>query len=138
MVVKLKEEDKITKEEIKKLKEFFEDEEIIEDSDMNILKQQYKNIGKDSIILAKLFITTHDYFVTLMYSLDDETLLNKLRRYLLSFDRIQQLRKYMENYGDGEELGSYYIGEAIKTHVLHRRSPMVELIHLFFMVFGEE
>lgn len=138
MKVVQKEEEKISNEDISYLKTFFEEKELIEDNEMENLKKYYKEIGRNSIILAKLFLTSYDYLVTTMYSLNNEEITDRLRKYFLNFTEITYLRELLEDYGDGEDIGCYYIANKIKRYVIAQRPEMVHLINVFFSVFVEE
>ncbi len=130
-----------SQEEIKLLKSYVDDEEIIEDKEMENLKKLRVKSVKDSIAFGDLFIACYSYFrnnLYLFFTDEQDKLYKKLKKFSSSIQEIAELRDLLEMYGDGEEWGSHYTGERIKDLVSHNKENMESLIQLFFQVFGEE
>jgi len=130
-----------TEEELDKIKTKLEEVETIEDTDLENLKKLKVKSGTDSIILGQLFMTCYNYisgYAYLLFDKDDkQDLEKKLNEYLNNF-QIEALRNLIEEYKDGKEIGSYYIGERIRDLANKQRNKLNKLIELFFKVFGEE
>ena len=125
----------ITNEEIESIKSSLDEKEILEDNEIENLTKMKSKIGTDSIIFGRLFLICFDYFSNNIYLFKDCKDLNKL---LAQFKDVDKLRNLFENYGDGEEYGSYYSGEKIKDVVVSSRKDMMYLIQVFFQTMGEE
>jgi len=132
-----------SEEELEKIKITFEEKENIQDEDLEKLKQLKIKSGTDSITLGQLFMTCYNYLNGYLYLLSDKDdkekskLEKKLNDYLSNF-QVENLRILIEEYNDGVEFGSYYIGERIKDLANAQRTKLNKLIELFFKVFGED
>lgn len=128
----------INKDDIEKIKELFEEADIIEDSDMKNLKKLQIESGADRVKLGKLFLICYDYLVNNSYLLSkDKDLNKKLDDYLSDFKRVNLLRNLFEEFRGGKEIGSYFTKEKIKDYINLRRKQMNSLINLFFQLFIE-
>lgn len=130
-----------TEEEIESMKVTADTEDIIEN--LKPFTKQKEKMGVESITLARLFLDCYDCLYNSRHkfkqSEEDETdnKTNKLELYLKQFD-TSELRSLVEDYGDGSDFGSYYLQENIKDLVIKQRIQLIDLVLLFFRIFGEE
>ena len=120
------------------IKSYFEDKEIIEDKELEELKKSLSKMGKDSILLGNLFLTSYDYLRIHYNNFDDEDIKLRTKQLLSSYHYANYFRKLIEDYGDGNEIGSFYSGEKIKDMVVKHRENMMYLINIFFKLVGDE
>ncbi len=126
----------LTKEEKEKIKSILEDKELIEEKELIRLKDLRSKSGLNSVVLGELYLKCHsNLFNNLNLFKDNEK--NKLKS-ILNFDKIEELRNLLEDYGNGEEWGSHNTGEKIKDIVKLNRNQLTKLINLFFDVIEEE
>jgi len=132
-----------TEKEIQEIKTIFEEKETVEEEELENLKKLKTSSAVDSIALGKLFIQCYHYIKEYIYLLHDKEdkqkldLEKKLNNYLNEF-KIEDLRNTIEQYGEGAEFGSYYIGVKIKDIVNIQRNKLKDLVELFFKIFGED
>lgn len=121
------------------IKNFVEEKDLIEDSDMERLKKLRIESQKNNIILSDLFLTCYNYFNGNLYAFYDKpsNLQKKLRDYLYKF-KIDDIRELLIKYDDGNQWGSHFKEMDINEYVIKNRSKMDELISLFFECFGSE
>lgn len=123
-------------EEFNDIKEGFEDVDIDEDlEEMNEIKTEAK---KNKISLAKLFVRCYEILESNYYILEDDKLKSKIESFLKDFYGIENIKDMIEEYGDGKDIGSYYLGERIIDVVIENRSKIDYFIKFFFRVFGGE
>ena len=138
----IKAENKIvfTNKQVDKIKEIFDNQdEIVEDDELVKLKKKRNKTDNDSIVFAQLFNTCYSYFRGNSYFLSEKkAIYDKFRDYLDEVHYIEKLRSLIEEYKDGEEYGSYIIGERIKDFVSKHREDMDDLVNLFFRTLGGE
>jgi len=129
--------DKITNEDINKIKGILEEKEIIEDSEMTNLKKLQIESGTDCVKLGKLFLICYDYLANNSYLLsEDENINKKLDDYLSDFN-VVDLRILLERYGEGG-IGTYFQKQKIQDMVNDNREKFNGLIQTFFKLFEEE
>lgn len=133
-----KSEIEFTNNEIEDMKNMIEVDELIDSSIIEDLKKLKDKIG-NNIALAKLFSLCYmQLYVNSMYFRSDgKDYITKLVKYLSEFE-IEPIKRYLDEYADGKEIGSDYTEEAIGNIVKKDREKMMELIMLFFSIFGEE
>ena len=124
---------------LEKLKNTFNDKDIVEDKEQKKIEFQKLNMGLDKIVLAKLYIKAIDNLTKLLNLRENsvEKEIRNLKEYLKEREDID-LRDLIEDYGDGKYFGSYYTGEKIRDIAKNKRKEMKETIEVFFFILGEE
>lgn len=133
-----------TKEQVGKIKEALNDKDPIEDDEMTKLKEKRIKSESNRIILGHLFIDCFGYVKNNLSKIedkeDDKELL-KAKEVMLKYleeKNNQRLRDFIEDYGDGQRYGSFFVGEKIKDIVKENKEDMDKVISIFFKIFEEE
>jgi len=128
-----------SEQEIENLRDLIEDKDLVEEDELEELKKKSGKMLIDSTILAEIFLKCYNYLYVNqhLFKNEDKDYTQKLKNYLGGFD-IQDLRNQLEEYGKGVEFGSYYVSRRIKNIVSKDRRKMIDLVLLFFKLFGEE
>jgi hypothetical protein len=127
--------------EILLIRNNIDDKEIISDELMTEIKTLKDNSIKNSIDLSRLFILCYDILKVNKNLLSkDNKLFNKTLNEIETNDklRIHELRSLLEQYGDGKEICSHYVGQDIKIILNSERDKFIDLINFFFLIFGED
>ena len=128
-----------TDEEIDKIASNIEGKDLIDEKELNHLKELRIKSVKNSIVLADLFIECFHFIDSNKISFlnkDDKELILKFDKYLYSFNYFNELRKLLEEYN--EDYSSHYTGENIKDMVEKNRKEINQLVNLFFKLAEEE
>ena len=120
----------LKEEEVREIKE------ILEDNEKEHLKTLKSKSFMNYVNLASLFVICYNYFKTLTYYVDIE-LSDKINK-ILNENEIQDLLYLLDQYGDGNEFGAYYLGEKIKDYANENKEKIEELIEIFFKIFINE
>ena len=125
--------------EIEDMKDTISEKEIMEDEDLEQIKNLKKSVSGSDVNLAKLFIKCYDFMSINTFQFKDESrnFIKKIEKFLQTFD-VSEIRRLVNEYGDGKEYGSYVIEENIKKEVHLNRKRYLDLIKVFFRIFGEE
>lgn len=124
----------LTSEELIKIKGDFDDKEIVDEDDVKNYKKLRMCASVDTIVFAKLFLMVYDIFSNNKCTYDNKKIVKKLGTY----ENINDIRNLLEEYGDGFEIGSVFIGHRIKDQINGKREEMNNLIKLFFQIITEE
>ena len=119
--------------DIEKLKDILEDADVVEDKDLERLKELKNKIGFNRVSFAKLFLECYDILGNNLYLFGDEE--ENVKKYLSEFN--VDVRTLLEDYGEGK-LGTYFTKEKINAIVDSNREKMNGLIQTFFKLFSEE
>jgi hypothetical protein len=130
---------KFSEEEIEDLKTIIADKELIDDEDLEQLKNQKKKLTGNDVTLGILFIKCFDVmFLNLdQFKKSEEKINKKIATFLNSFE-IDSLRHFVNEYGEGKEYGDFIAEQNIMSVVSNNRESFLELIRLFFQIFGGE
>lgn len=128
----------LTKEEMEQIKETFQENEILDEDQLKILKKNLQKATSNNILLATLYVQSY-FILKNNTNILDSNLKDKLNSYLDGLlGNINILRSLVQDYGDGEEIGSYYVGEHIKDFIINKRVDLDNFLGLFSCVMGEE
>ena len=134
---------KFSDDDISSIQSNIEEKELIEEDYLEEMKKLKTKMGIDKIALGKLFVFCYDTIDFNVNNLgDDEELHSKFKQIIEDVEGeenkfVNELRILIEDYGDGEEINSYYSGERIRDLAGDNRKVMIQLVILFFKIFGE-
>lgn len=128
---------KLNKESILKIKEIAQDKDIIDDSVMEELKKLNNKVSNNNVALAILYtkcFTLLDINL-LKFSTDDEDYSKQVKEFIYNSD-LPELRRLVNEYGSGEVYGDYIVSENIKLIINKDKEKCMEVIRLFWAIFG--
>jgi len=121
-----------TEKELNDLKEIYQsgsfDSEKIES-----IKDLTKNTSE--IFIGKAFIESYDFLKLNLYQFS-KVLRTKIDSYLKEFE-VSKLRELIDDYGKGEDIGSYIISERIKKIINNQRDKYLDLIKFLLIISGD-
>jgi hypothetical protein len=121
-----------------KLKEFTDGKEILDDDEIENLQNKRKLIHSNRFEFCLLIIKCNDILSTNIHIFDSNTQLKEdLSKFLKDIPDISILRKFVEEYDNGNGYGDHYLLEETKEVIESNREKYLELINLFFKIFGE-
>ena len=110
---------------------------LVDDSDFDDEEKLKKmSLEGNTITLGRLFVICHNHVKQNMHLFYDTKYNQKILDYLSTFDFTPELINLTEEYGDGNQYGSYMNGEKIKNVVNNERDKVHEFISFFFLIFG--
>ena len=124
----------LSSEEKSEIKSIFEDD-IFEENEIKKLKSLKSESFINSIKFGELYLGCYSNWFNNL-NLFEGKLKSNLGKILNEFD-VEELRNLLEEYGNGEEIGSHNLGEKIKDIVRENRIKLNKLINLFFEVIEE-
>lgn len=129
----------LTNKSISDIRELISEKEFIDEEVLEDLKENYKSISTSDVKLAVLFMKCHDILEINSSQFKDEEkdFSNKIKSFLKQY-QIQDLRSLVNSYGFGKEYGDYIAEINIKQIINSKREDYLELIRVFFRIFGEE
>jgi len=128
----------LTEKSIETLTEITEEKDLIDDDLIRELNKKKKDISTNPIQLGKIFLICHDTLTSNLQTFSHEKeAQTQLKQHLQTFD-INPLRELLTTYGDGMNYGDHHIQKKISTQVNQQRQKYLELISLFFKIFGGE
>lgn len=122
--------------EIDDVRSDLEEKDVIEDDEIKVYLRIRDKSSTDTIAFAKLFLRAYDFFSNNQFLF--KSYKAKIQTVLNEYPEISQLREYLENYGDGCELGAEFEGQKIKELLQGKRDNMNKLVKLFFQILMEE
>lgn len=130
---------KLTDLELKEIKEIVSEKDCVDDLEMEDLIKLKTTISNNNIALAILYtkcFTLLDINM-LKFKTDDEDYSEKLKDYIYQFD-LPELRHLVNEYENGEGFGDYVIAQNIKKCVYDNKRSCMEVIRIFWALFGGE
>jgi hypothetical protein len=98
--------------------------------------EKIKELKGDDISLSKAFIESYDFLKLNLYQFDNKVLKTKIDSYLKEFE-VSKLRELIDDYGKGEDIGSYIISERIKKIINSDRDKYIDLIKFLLIISGD-
>lgn len=133
------EEINLTLEQIEELRDIASERDIISDEELESMKDLKKTITENPINLAALYIKSYDTFAINIFEFknDSNDYSGEIKK-LLEQHSIDRLRDLIELYDGGKGYGDALTESNIRSLVGKNRNKYLELIKLFYQVFGEE
>ncbi len=115
------------------------DNEIIDEEIIEELQKLKKEISLNDVALVKLFLQCFDNLElsTSDFKNDEINMEDKVKKYLGEFEP-EEIRIILNNYGGGNEFGDEKAKKRIENLVRKNRVKYLELIKLFFKIFGAD
>jgi len=112
---------------------------ISDDPELKLIKILKKEVSTNDIQKGVLFVKCYNFFKSniSLFKQEEKDLTKDVEEYLEPIN-IENLRKLINDYGNGKEYGDYLIEENIKRIVDKNRKEVEELIQIFFEIFGTE
>lgn len=120
--------------EITKIKEEFDGKDIITNDKIASIQKQRNLTGTNRIILAELFVFSHNILSSYSYFLEDEQkeLREKLDLYL---EGLKNLSSELGLLLEEHETENDFPGEKVKDLVSEKKEDIEKLVNLFFEIF---
>lgn len=127
--------EELTNDEISRIKESYETEEILDEKKIAELIQKRNNSGINVVLYSELFLFSYDIINNNLYLITDSDLKKKVEGFLRSFKFIaKRTRELLEMYNNS--VNSSFKYELIKEFVYLAREKMNVLINIFFSIFS--
>ena len=129
-----------TQKDILGIRDKIDDFEVVGDDILKSLLTQKEKIGTDEIAFSKLFIECYDIFMINIHVFENEDKKFAEKLKIVCGDdelKVKILRGLVSEYGGGNDFGDHNILQRIKQIIDYHREEYMELIKLFFRIFGE-
>jgi hypothetical protein len=125
--------------DISELKTLIEEKELISDEFLEEIKKYKLMAIVNDVYLAKCFLIVYNFlYINLSYFTQNDKNPLKERLTQIKYEiNMNELTKYLNSYGDGNEIGSHYTSQNILEIVTVHRDLMIELVNLFSELFGD-